>query len=77
MPWSQVSVWRSVCGSRAHHLDDLFLYLECSVAVRQMEQHHEPGLASALGPQTNEKRRLTLEDVERRLRRSAAVFGNY
>jgi len=32
---------------------------------------------AALGPHNNEKRRLTLEDVERRFRRSAAVFGNY
>jgi hypothetical protein len=32
---------------------------------------------AAVGPQTNEKRRLTLEDVETRFRRSAAVFGNY
>ena len=31
----------------------------------------------ALGTHTNEKRRLTLTDVERRLCRSAAVFGNY
>jgi hypothetical protein len=29
---------------------------------------------AALGPQTNEKRPLTLEDVERCLRRSGAVF---
>lgn len=32
---------------------------------------------AAPGPQTNEKRRLTPEDVERRFRRSAAIFGNY
>jgi len=31
----------------------------------------------ALGTHNNEKRRLTLEDVERRFRRSAAGFGNY
>lgn len=31
----------------------------------------------ALGTHNNEKRRLTLEDVERRFRRSAAVFGDY
>jgi len=32
---------------------------------------------AALGPQDNEKRRLTLEDATRRFRRSAAVFGDY
>jgi hypothetical protein len=32
---------------------------------------------AALGPQTNEKRRLTLEDVERRFRRSAAIFDGF
>jgi hypothetical protein len=32
---------------------------------------------AALGPHNNEKRRLTLEDAERRFRRSAAVFGDY
>jgi hypothetical protein len=31
----------------------------------------------ALGTHNNEKRRPTLEDVERRFRRSAAVFGTY
>jgi len=31
---------------------------------------------AALGPQTNEERRLTLEAVERRFRRSAAVFDD-
>lgn len=33
-------------------------------------------LWGALGTHNNEKRRLTLEDAERRSRRSAAVFGN-
>ena len=32
---------------------------------------------ATLGPQANERRRLTLTDAGRRLCRSAAVFGNY
>jgi hypothetical protein len=35
------------------------------------------GSGAALGPQINEKRRLTLEDVERRFRRSAAVIDDF
>jgi len=35
------------------------------------------GAGATLVSMTNEGRRLTLEDVERRFRRSAAVFGNY
>ncbi len=35
------------------------------------------GAWGALGTHDSEKRRLTLEDVGRRFRRSAAVFGNY
>ncbi len=37
----------------------------------------EPGSGAALGPQTNEKRRLTLEDAETRFRRSAAAFNDF
>ena len=46
--------------------------------VSELDDERSSGIpGAALGPQINEKRRLTLEDVERRFRRSATVFGNY
>lgn len=48
-----------------------------SLSVRSTGGSGAVDAGAALGPQKNEKRRLTLEDVERRFRRSAAILGAY
>lgn len=52
---------------------EMLIPLRCAA----LAEPQRGGAGAAVGPQNNEKRPLTLTDVERRLRRSGVAFADY